>query len=354
MHPDVIYKIVPADLWRTAEGTGQFTGSPVDVRDGFIHFSTAAQVRETAARHFAGVEDLLIVAISTTAIDLRWEPSRGGDLFPHLYRPLPLSAVLWTAPLPLGSDGAHLFPTLVFAGDQAQVLNVYGQRIGAPLHGWAPPPIPARDVFRGRLCALHPLSPADTDALVDAFARDKDDREWTYLPYGPFVDRAALAAWVEECAAADDPLLFTVRSGEPQVATGVAGYLRIMPASGSIEVGHLRFSRLLQRTPAATEAMYLMMRRAFGLGYRRYEWKCDVFNEPSRRAALRLGFSFEGIFRHATVYKGRTRDTAWYSIVDSEWSSLRETFETWLSPTNFDAQGRQRTRLSELMSSRPR
>ena len=354
MHADVIFKIVPVDLWRIAESEGRFTGSPVDVRDGFIHFSTAAQVRETAARHFAGAEGLLLVAVSAPALSLRWEPSRGGALFPHLYEPLPLSAVLWTAPLLVGPDGIHRFPAAVFSPGETEVRNAHGQRIGAPLLGWVAPLAPVREVISGRLCELHPVSPAQTDALFDAFALDQDDREWTYLPYGPFVDRAALGAWVEERAAANDPLLFTVRSGETRIPTGVAGYLRIMPASGSIEVGHLRFSRLLQRTPSATEAMYLMMRHAFELGYRRYEWKCDVFNEPSRKAALRLGFSFEGIFRHATVYKGRTRDTAWYSVIDNEWPALRDVFESWLSPANFDEQGRQKTRLSQLMSARTR
>jgi uncharacterized protein (DUF952 family)/RimJ/RimL family protein N-acetyltransferase len=354
MQSDVIYKIVPAHLWRIAEEAGQFTGSPVDIRDGFIHFSTAAQVRETAARHFGGVEDLLVVTVSTATLDLLWEPSRGGDLFPHLYGPLPVTAVVSSERLPLGPDGAHLFPASVLRGAPVGGLNGYGQRIGASLPGWVAPPIPTRDDFVGHFCDVSPVSPADTDALFDAFALDADDREWTYLPYGPFVDRATLAAWVEERSVADDPLLFTVRSGETRIPTGVAGYLRIMPASGSIEVGHLRFSRLLRRTPAATEAMYLMMRRAFDLGYRRYEWKCDVFNEPSRAAALRLGFSFEGIFRQATVYKGRTRDTAWYSVIDSEWPALRDVFETWLSPANFDGEGRQQTRLSQLMSARTR
>jgi RimJ/RimL family protein N-acetyltransferase len=123
---------------------------------------------------------------------------------------------------------------------------------------------------------------------------------------------------------------------------GVASYLRIAPAVGTIEVGHIHFSPLLQRTPAATEAMYLMMRHAFELGYRRYEWKCDALNAPSRRAAERLGFSFEGIFRQAVVVKGRNRDTAWYACIDREWPARREAFERWLDPANFDAEGRQR------------
>jgi RimJ/RimL family protein N-acetyltransferase len=131
-------------------------------------------------------------------------------------------------------------------------------------------------------------------------------------------------------------------------AIGVASYMRIDPRNGSIEVGHINYSPLLQRKPAATETMYLMMKRAFELGYRRYEWKCDALNAPSRAAAQRLGFSFEGVFRQATVYKGRSRDTAWYATIDSEWPELERAFLRWLDPANFDAQGNQRLRLSDL------
>lgn len=131
---------------------------------------------------------------------------------------------------------------------------------------------------------------------------------------------------------------------------GVASYLRITPDSGSIEVGHINYSPRLQRTPAATEAMYLMMARAFDLGYRRYEWKCNALNVPSRDAALRLGLSFEGIFRQATIVKGRNRDTAWYAAVDQEWPAIKEAFLKWLSPSNFDEKGKQRSQLSVLTS----
>ena len=133
---------------------------------------------------------------------------------------------------------------------------------------------------------------------------------------------------------------------------GVASYLRIAPGAGSIEVGHINFSPLLQRTPAATEAMYLMMRHAFELGYRRYEWKCDALNAPSRAAAERLGLSFEGVFRQALVYKGRNRDSAWYAAIDKEWPALKSAFERWLAPENFDASGRQRKKLAELQAAK--
>jgi len=147
--------------------------------------------------------------------------------------------------------------------------------------------------------------------------------------------------------ASEDPLFFAIVDAASGRAAGIGSYLRIGPASGSIEVGHLQFSPRLQRTPAATEAMQLMMCNAFELGYRRYEWKCDALNAASRRAAERLGFRFEGVFRQATVYKGRSRDTAWYSIIDQEWPGLERAFRMWLEPGNFDHDGRQRRSLAD-------
>jgi uncharacterized protein (DUF952 family)/RimJ/RimL family protein N-acetyltransferase len=346
MHAEMIFKIVPASLWQEASTTGTFSGSPVDTRDGFIHFSTAAQVRTTAERHFRGEADLLLIGVRTNGLALKWEPSRGGDLFPHLYQSLPLSQVAWVERLPLGASGKHQFPA--FLEDDAPRLNEYGQRTGAPLPGWVAPPVPEAEVMQGRFCELRPLELSSADALFEAFSLDADDREWTYLPYGPFPTRDAFGEWMSAAVASPDYVLFSIHSGDEHRPTGIAAYLRIQPASGSIEVGHLRFSRRLQRTPAATEAMYVMMKRAFDLGYRRYEWKCDAFNEPSRRAASRLGFSFEGVFRQATVYKGRTRDTAWFSVVDAEWPSLRQAFELWLDPSNFEADGRQKSRLENI------
>jgi RimJ/RimL family protein N-acetyltransferase len=165
--------------------------------------------------------------------------------------------------------------------------NELGQPIGFPLPGWRRPPHPPREALSGRLCRVEPLDPArHADQLWDAYALDADARHWTYLPYGPFADRAAYRDWVEAASGGDDPLFFAVVDVETRRAVGVASWLRIDPANGCIEVGHLRFSSLLQRRPAATEAMYLMMRRAFELGYRRYEWKCDALNAPlTRRGA---------------------------------------------------------------------
>jgi RimJ/RimL family protein N-acetyltransferase len=195
----------------------------------------------------------------------------------------------------------------------------------------------------GRWCRVEPLEPArDAERLFESYRLDGEGRGWTYFPYGPFPDEPAFRAWLEDFAAKDDPLFHAVvdESGE---AVGVASFMRISPDTGSIEVGHIHYSPRLKRRRAATEAMYLMMRRAFDeLGYRRYEWKCDSLNAPSRSAAERLGFTYEGTFRQHVVSKGRNRDTAWYSIVDTEWPALRDAFEEWLEPANFDEAGRQR------------
>lgn len=228
-------------------------------------------------------------------------------------------------------------------------LNYLDQPIGPSVGSWKPPPVPPRQPIEGRFCRLEPLS-ADrhAEALYDADARDADGRSWTYLPYGPFPDLESYRAWMNTVCGGEDPRFFAIIQKLDGKPLGVASYLRIAPASGAIEVGHIHYSEQLKRSPAATEAMFLMMKRAFGLGYRRYEWKCDALNAASRAAAQRLGFSFEGVFRQATVYKGRSRDTAWYAVIDSEWPALFQAYSAWLEPGNFDAQGRQRTRLSDL------
>lgn len=227
--------------------------------------------------------------------------------------------------------------------------NALGQPVGAPLPEWRPPPPPPREAMTGRWCTLEPLDPDRHAAqLWAANALDAAGRSWTYLASGPFARFEDYRDWVARAARGDDPVFFAVVARDSGEAVGVASYLRIAPAAGSIEVGHLHFSPRLQRTPAATEAMYLMMRRAFELGYRRYEWKCDALNAPSRAAARRLGFAFEGIFRKALVYRGRSRDTAWYAVTEDDWPALRAALERWLAPENFDAAGRQRKRLSSL------
>ena len=228
-------------------------------------------------------------------------------------------------------------------------LNQLGQPIGFALPDWRPPPLPPREPMLGRFCRLEPFDlERHAVALFEADAGDLDGRTWTYLPYGPFSDLASYRAWAAMKCLGNDPLFFTVIDLADDRPAGLVSYLRIAPGYGSIEVGHLHYSPRLQRSPAATEAMYLMMRRAFELGYRRYEWKCDTLNSPSRAAAQRLGLSFEGIFRQATVYKGRSRDTAWYAAIDAEWPALRQAFQSWLDPANFDSTGQQRSRLSDL------
>jgi RimJ/RimL family protein N-acetyltransferase len=198
---------------------------------------------------------------------------------------------------------------------------------------------------------VEPLQSARHAAdLYQAYMEDKDHRVWTYLPYGPFHTLEDYRGWLESFCTGDDPLFHAVIDLKTSRAAGVASYLNVKPDVGVVEVGHINYSPQLQRTPAATEAMFLMMRRIFDeLGYRRYEWKCDALNAASRRAAGRLGFVFEGVFRQATIYKGRNRDTAWYSIIDGQWPALKKSFERWLEPGNFDAQERQRVRLSDLI-----
>lgn len=212
------------------------------------------------------------------------------------------------------------------------------------LADWTPRPAPSRDPMVGRYVTLAPLLPSHADALLESASDDV----WHFLSYGPWPSAAAYRAWIEENAAGDDPLFFAVLvDGQPR---GVVSYLRIDRANGVIEIGHIWYSPSIQRSRATTEAAYLLACRAFDLGYRRFEWKCHALNEPSRRAASRFGFTYEGTFRQHMVYKGRNRDTAWFSIVDGEWPAIRAAFEAWLDPANFDASG---TQLSPLATAQP-
>ena len=228
-------------------------------------------------------------------------------------------------------------------------LNELGQPVGAPLPGWKDVERPPRTAMNGRYCRVEPIDPArHAEDLYRASALDSGKRNFTYLTIGPFDTSDAYREWMASASRSEDPLFHAIIDVATGKAVGVAAYMRIDPKHGAIEIGNLNYSPLLQRKPAATEAMYLMMKRAFELGYRRYEWKCDSLNAPSRAAAQRLGFSYEGVFRQAVVYKGRSRDTAWYAIIDSEWPELARAFVRWLDPANFDAQGNQRLRLSDL------
>lgn len=219
--------------------------------------------------------------------------------------------------------------------------------LGAEVSGWTPPPPPSGLVLKGRYAALEPLT-AESHAALLYRAYAGQDQVWDYLPYGPFSSAAQYHRWVRDVAALDDPFFYAILDRETGQWAGVASYLRITPEAGTIEVGHINYAPALQRTRAATEAMYLMMRAAFELGYRRYEWKCNALNLASRRAAQRLGLSYEGVFRQAAVVKGRNRDTAWFAAIDSEWPALKEAFEAWLAPSNFDDAGRQRESLRDL------
>ncbi|ANN78412.1 acetyltransferase [Bordetella flabilis] len=225
--------------------------------------------------------------------------------------------------------------------------NEHGQPIGDALSDWTPRARPPATAMQGRFCRVEPLDAARHAAdLYQAHHQARDDSLWTYLNYGPFQDAGTFNDYVAQAAASTDPMHHAIIDLASGKAIGTAALMRIDPANGVIEIGHVCYSPLLQRTPIATEAQYLFMRRVFDeLGYRRLEWKCDSLNEPSRKAAARYGYTFEGVFRQAIVYKGRTRDSAWFSIIDGEWPALRQAYEAWLAPQNFDADGRQRQSL---------
>jgi len=219
--------------------------------------------------------------------------------------------------------------------------------VTAPLADWTPPPAPdGRTPVSGRFVTLEPLASGHAPALHAANAAD--DGIWDWLPYGPFGSLAAYQSWVDGMAGAADPRFFALRDAATGAPGGVMSYLRITPASGSIEIGHICLSPGLQRTPAATEAVFLMADWAFRAGYRRFEWKCNALNLRSRRAAQRFGFSYEGVFRQHMVIKGRNRDSARFAMTDGDWTRLRPAFQTWLDPANFDAEGRQKNRLGDL------
>ncbi len=209
---------------------------------------------------------------------------------------------------------------------------------------------PSRVTLAGRTVRLVPLdAAAHCGELYAASHGDDRDALWRYLFDGPFASEADLRASLERKAATEDPLFFTIVDRLTGRATGYASYLRIEPGHRCMEVGNILFTPAMQRTAAATETMYLMARHAFeDLGYRRYEWKCNSLNRPSLRAALRLGFTFEGVFRQHMVVKGRNRDTAWFAMLDSEWPRIKEAFERWLAAENFDAEGRQKQSLAAL------
>lgn len=244
-----------------------------------------------------------------------------------------------------GTDDASVAVHLPEGGPSAMPETdlINGQPVGAVVPDWAPRPRPPAMAMQGRTCRLEPLDPGrHAGDLWQAVRADADGLSWTYMGYGPFADEPAYRAFLESMAGREDPQMFAVVEQSGGRALGVLSFLRIDPANGVIEIGHVWFSPLLARTTAATEALVLMMRRAFDeLGYRRLEWKCNALNTPSRRAAERLGFTFEGIFRQAMVVRGRNRDTAWYAMLDGEWPAARAAMDAWLAPDNFAPDGRQ-------------
>lgn len=214
-----------------------------------------------------------------------------------------------------------------------------------PSPDWRPP---ARTVMQGRLVRLEPIDPDRHAAAL--YEASKDHPEiWAYMPYGPFESAKALAAWQTSSCLGDDPLFFAVCEAESGRPLGMVSFLRIVPAMGVIEIGHIWFAATLQRTPLATEAIFLLMRRTFDeMRYRRLEWKCNDLNDKSKAAALRFGFAFEGVFRQHMILKGRNRDSAWFALLDKDWPRVRTNFAAWLDPANFDDAGRQKTSLRAL------
>ncbi|MEO0386832.1 MAG: GNAT family protein, partial [Pseudomonadota bacterium] len=226
--------------------------------------------------------------------------------------------------------------------------NPLGLGVGPRFDNWRGAARPQRQSLIGRTCRLDPLVPSHAAGLVAAYAHDTTGANATYLAFGPFSDAPALEAFILEGLRGPDRFFAITKTDEPD-PVGFGSYMRIQPQDGSIEIGNLYFAPALQRTTAATEAIYLMIAHAFdALGYRRVEWKCNALNAPSKTAALRFGFTFEGVFRQATVSRGRSRDTAWYSITDGEWPGLATRFRAWLSPENFDPKGAQIRRLDEI------
>jgi RimJ/RimL family protein N-acetyltransferase len=217
---------------------------------------------------------------------------------------------------------------------------------------WTPVERPSRAALRGAHVLLRPVdAAADVEALHGASHPPIGDPAiWTYLPYGPYERPAEMRELLDWTQISEDPLFFALAPLPDETPAGLASYLRIAPEFGVIEIGHIWFGTELQRTTAATEAIYLLARQAFDdLGYRRLEWKCNALNAASRRAAERFGFSFEGVFRNHMVVKGRNRDTAWYAITDADWPAIQSGYEAWLAPDNFGPDGRQKRSLGELI-----
>ncbi len=225
-------------------------------------------------------------------------------------------------------------------------------KFGEIVESFSIPPHPKGISIKGKLVDLKPLIASEfAEELFISNAIDKEGINWAYLPYGPFDSQVDYAKWIKSFEEGDDPIFFAIISKKLKKAIGIASFLRINPTKGLIEVGHINYSPLLQKTTEATEAMFLMMKWVFDNGYRRYEWKCNALNLKSRRAAQRLGFSYEGVFRQMTISKGRNRDTAWFAIIDKEWAEIEKCFDQFLSESNFDNNGKSKVSLTSLTES---
>ncbi|MBL8699543.1 MAG: GNAT family N-acetyltransferase [Alphaproteobacteria bacterium] len=235
--------------------------------------------------------------------------------------------------------------------DSATGLPI-GPVLESGVTGPAPRPSPA--TIKGRYATIRrPDAARDAEGLHAGSHGPEAAALWLYMSVGPFTDRQGFTAWLARVAEGADPYFYVVADPSTDEALGLASLMRIDTAHRVIEVGNILYTPRLQRSPAATEAMYLLARHVFELGYRRYEWKCNALNAPSRRAALRLGFSYEGLFRRHMIIKGRNRDTAWFSMIAEEWPRNRAGFEAWLDPANFDAEGRQKSSLADLRAAAP-
>lgn len=232
-------------------------------------------------------------------------------------------------------------------------LNNFEQLVGQSLTEWTTAKMPERIAFTGKFCRLEPLNvEMHIEELYEAF-KDSDDSNWTYLPYGPFVSFSEYYKFLTSMEESNDLLCYTVIERTTNKAVGTVCLMRIDAQNGSIEIGHVVYSVRMQRTTLSTEVMALLQNYIFEkLGYRRLEWKCDSLNEPSRTAAERFGFTFEGVFRQSQVIKGRNRDTAWYSLLDHEYSRLETAYRIWLSPSNFDESGQQLNKLRNLIDNK--
>lgn len=229
-----------------------------------------------------------------------------------------------------------------------QEKNEFNQPVGQLIKNWLPAKKPAQITLSGNDCRLEAMNvEKHADELFVNLSLNNQGESWTYLPYGPFADKTAFRTWLTNTIAEPDTVLYTIVCNN--LSLGIAGYLRINPEHGVIEIGHLHFAKLLQRSKAATEALYLLICYAFDdLGYRRCEWKCHSLNTASKNAALRLGFKFEGTFRQSNIFKQRNRDTTWFSIIDNEWPALKNKFQRWFDIKNFDAAGKQIKSLNEV------